>query len=277
MYGILLIAIAEFFAEASLTIGKYEAGKKKESLYAMGFLSGIWATAFLALFGLWQGDFHFSLESLPTFTVRVILEIVLLFTTLNAILAADRSTFSFLRTFTIPLLLAVDFALGYVLTIEQVFGVSLLAIAILLLYLNHGLSRRGKMLSIISAVVAVGTITLYKYNITHYNSVAAEQTYLHLILLIAIIVAAWVRVRENVFRTLFQPVLLFQSVLAGIAAVFMSFAFVFAPASVIMAAKRSFEILAAMLFGRTYFHEKHVLLKLGCAILVALGITLLVL
>lgn len=277
MLGVFLIAIAELFAEASTSIGKYEVAKKKESLYAMGFLSSIWATVFLVAIGYYQGDFHFALASLPTFALRSVLEVVLVFVTLNAILTADRSTFTFLRTLTIPLLLVADFLLGYTLTVMQVLGVSLMAVAIILLYFNHGMSRRGKMLSVLSAILAVGTITLYKYNITHYNSVAAEQAYLHAIVLVALVIAAWVRVRENVFRSLVKPIMLVQSLLAGVATVFLSFAFLFAPASVIMAAKRSFEVLAAILFGQTYFKEKHVLLKLTAFVLVAAGVTLLVL
>ncbi len=276
MIGILLIAISELFAEASTSIGKYEAAKKKESLYAMGFLSSIWATVFLVAYGVYQGEFYFAMASLPTFALRAGLEIILVFVSLNAILTADRSTFTFLRTLTIPLLLVADFMLGYTLTVMQVLGVSLMAVAIILLYFNHGMSRRGKMLSVLSATLAVGTVTLYKYNITYYNSVAAEQAYLHAIVLVVLIIAAWVRVRENVFRSLVKPILLAQSLLAGIATVFMSFAFLFAPASVIMAAKRAFEVLAAILFGQTYFKEKHVLLKLTAFTLVATGVTLLV-
>ena len=44
-----------------------------------------------------------------------------------------------------------------------------------------------------------------------------------------------------------------------------------------MAAKRAFEVLAAILFGKTYFKEKHVLLKLIAFTLVASGVALLVL
>lgn len=276
MLGIILIAVGELFAEASATIGRYEVKHRKETLYAMGFLSGFWATVFLIIYSLTWGEFRFSMESLPTFGLRLVLEIALLLVSLRAMVAADRSTFAFLRTFTIPLLLVADIALGYVLSIYEIMGVSLIVIALLILLLNHGLSRRGKILSLLSALTAVGTITLYKYNITHYNSVEAEQTLAHIGLLIVIFALARWHTGEDVTRHLFKPVFFAQSFFAGIATVLMSFAFLFAPASVITAVKRSLEILGAIVSGRTYFHEKHVALKLLACVLVAGGITLMV-
>lgn len=276
MLGIVLIAVGELFAEASATIGRYEVKHRKETLYSMGFLSGFWATVFLLIYSLTWGEFRFAWESLPTFGLRLILETILLFFTLQATITADRSTFAFLRTFTIPLLLVVDIALGYAISIPQIFGISLIVIALLILLLNHGLSRRGKILSLLSALTAVATISLYKYNITNFNSVEADQALTHIFLLIVIVIAAKVHTDENVTRQMFRPLFFAQSLLAGVATVLMSFAFLFAPASVIMAVKRSLEILGAIVSGRTYFHEKHVLLKLLACALVAGGITLMV-
>lgn len=276
MLGIILIAVAELFAEASASIGRYEVKHRKETLYAMGFLTGFWATVFLIIFSLTLGEFRFSYESLPTFGLRLVLEAILMFVTLHAMIAADRSTFTFLRTFTIPLLLVTDIALGYALSMDQILGVSLIVIALLILLLNHGLSRRGKLLSLASAITAVGTLTLYKYDITHFNSVEAEQALTHVFLLIVIVVAAKLQTGEDVTRHMFRPVFFAQSLLAGVATMLFSFAFLFAPASVITAVKRSLEILGAIVSGRAYFHEKHVALKLLACALVAGGIALMV-
>lgn len=272
MLGIALIALAECFSEASTLIGRYEVKHKKESLYAMGFLSGFWAAVFLVIYGLLWGEFRFSLESLPTFGLRLLLEATLMFVSLHAIIAADRSTFAFLRTFTIPLLLATDVFLGYVITANEIVGISLIVIALLMLFLNHGLSRRGKLLSFISALLAVATTTLYKYNITNFNSVEAEQLITHVTLLALLVIVARRQTGENITRHLFRPLFFTQSLLAGVATVLISFAFLFAPASIIMAAKRSFEVFGAILGGRTYFREKHILLKLLAFALVAVGI-----
>jgi len=275
MIGIGLVFIGEFFQELGTSLAKYEFAHKKESLYAIGFLNGLWATLFFILWGVFGGgEFVFSTASLPTFIPRALLEIAMQFVTIQAVITAERSTFTFLRIFTIPLLLVVDLVLLYPIAFEQIVGICIIVAALIILLLNHGLSRRGKMLSLASGVIAVITISLYKYDITHYNSVIAEQTIIHLILLCAMVVTAEVRLKENVFRCLLNPMLLLQSLVAGIAGVLLSVALVFAPASIIMAAKRSFEILGAIVSGRAYFHEKNVALKLFACALIALGLSL---
>lgn len=275
MIGITLVALAEFFAEFSVSIGKYEVAHKRETLFAMGFLNALWATIFMAVIGVASGSaFVFSLESLPTFLLRAVLETILMFVTLSALIAADRTTFSFLRIITIPLLLATDLWIGYAVSITEMAGISLIVVALVFLLLNHGLSRRGKMLSLASAIIAVATISLYKYNITHYNSVAAEQTLMHFLMLVAMVLGGAVYARENVLRYLLHPVFLAQSIAAGIANVLLSFGFAFGHPSVIMAAKRSFEIGVSVISGKAYFHEKHILIKSISLVLIAGGIVL---
>jgi len=276
MIGIVLIAVGELFSQISTSIGKYEVAHKKESLYAMGFLHSVWTALFLLLMvTFWRGEFVFSLASLPTFIARALLEVTLVFVALHAVLKADRSTFSFLRVLTIPFLLIVDVALGYNISTNQMLGISAIVIALLFLFMNHGLSRKGKLLSIASALLAVGTISLYKYNITNFNSVEGEQIVMHTIILLTIIFTAWIKGHENVFKTLAQKVFIFQSLTAGLASVFMSFAYLFAPASIITTTKRSLEILYSMIFGRSYFHEKHFGIKISALVLTVFGIWML--
>lgn len=273
MFGIILIAAAGVFEETGTVIGKYQVAHKKESLYAMGFLSSIWAAALLLLFS-WFGEapFIFSFESLPFFVSRVVLEVLLLFVSLNALLDADRSTFSFLRVLTIPLLLSVDIALGYSLSLPQIAGISFIVMALLFLFFNHSLGRKGKLLSLLSAILAVATISLYKYDITHYNSVVAEQSLTYMVLLVVLVGTAWWKRGENLFSYLTKPLFLLQSLASGIAGLIVSFAFLFAPASIIMAARRSIEVLASIVSGRAYFHEKHPIVKLVCFLLVCSGL-----
>ncbi|HWO07329.1 MAG TPA: hypothetical protein VNM40_01970 [Candidatus Paceibacterota bacterium] len=274
MFGVVLIGVAQLFAEVSTSLGKYEIERKHESVYRMGFLHAFWATFFLIGIAIYTGNWIFSLASLPTFTARVILEIVLAIVNVHAVVSADRSTFAFLRTLTIPLLLAVDVALGYSISLAQMAGISAMVVGFTLLTLNHGLSRTGKILSLFSALIPVGTLTLYKYNITHFNSVEAEQAILHVVLVAALVIVAWVRTGENLFTHLFRPSYVLQSVAAGIATVLLSYAYLYAPASIITAGKRGFEILGAIAFGRAVFKEKHVLIKfVSCAIIVG-GIVL---
>ena len=275
MLGILLIGVAELAIQLSASISKYEAAHKRESIYAIGFLTWFWTTLFLLAWGtIGPGEFYFSIASLPTFTLRALLEVAMMFVTIKALIAADRSTFSFLRTLTLPLILIVDIALGYSITPAQFAGIAIIIFGSLLLATRNGLSRRGKILSLLSAILAVATVSLFKYNITHYNSVEAEQFFIHLLMILVLIITAYIEKRENLFRHLLQPVFLGQSILAGIGGVLMSFAYIYAAASVITAAKRSFEILFSIIVGRAYFHEHHIVVKLLAGALVIFGVVL---
>lgn len=278
MSALLLVLVAAFFVELSTSIGKEEVASKKETLYAVAFLGGIWTTAILIGLTIFSSEsFIFSLQSLPTFTLRAILEIALLFVSITAIQQADRSTFAFLRMLTIPLLLLTELSIGYALTGPQIAGICLVMTIPLFLMNRKGMSPRGKIFSILSAVLAVGTISLYKYNIEHYNSVEAEQAVMHILLLTIIILTAWIRGHENVFRYLTHPRCLVQSFSAGVASVCMSFAYALAPGAIVVALKRSFELLGSLVSGKLYFHEKRLGVKAFAFVVAVLGIALITL
>ncbi len=278
MSALLLVFVAAFFIELSTSIGKEELASKKETLYAVAFLGGIWTTVMLISVALINSSpLVFSLQSLPTFGLRALLEIALVFISISAIHQADRSTFAFLRMLTIPLLLGVDLALGYTLSPLQSIGMFFIMTVPFYLFQMKGMSKKGKILSLTSALLAVGTISLYKFNITHFNSVEAEQAVMHVILLTTIILTAWIRGHENVFRYLTHPLCIVQSLSAGIAGVCMSFAYAFAPASLVVALKRSFELLVSLISGNIIFHEKRLGVKALAFLVVLLGIALITL
>lgn len=108
MFGVLITAIAASFEEIGSSIGKAKINSCQASCYTVGFLNLIGGTVLIATIGLIRDSFVFSLESLPTFIPRLILEMILMDLTMRALARADRSTFGFIRTTTIPLLL-VDF------------------------------------------------------------------------------------------------------------------------------------------------------------------------
>jgi len=277
MIGVILTAISNIFGEIRTSIGKYEIEHSKESLYAMGFLNSIWVFVFLLILGYFrEGGFIFSLESLPTFLIKAVLEVVIILISINAIVKADRSTFSFIRTLTIPLLLVVDIILGYNITLTQIIGVSMVVIALLFLFTNHGLSKEGKLLTLSGSILSVITLSLYKYNITHYNSVEAEQTLTFLIIIVTLVVIAWIHKKENLFKYLTHKTFMMQSIASGLSGSFISFAFLFAPASIITTSNRSFEIITSMISGRAVFHEKHIVIKIIALALIITGIILVV-
>jgi len=276
MTGIVLVALGQIFAETSISFGKSEVKKKEESIYAFGFLQAIWSAIFLLVIGIFIRDnFVFTLASLPTFLSRAGIEMVLVFISIHAIIEAERSTFAFIHTLTIPLLLVVDTYLGYSFTTKQLLGISAIVIAFIFLLLNHGLSKKGKILSLASSVMAVGTISLYKYNITHFNSVEAEQALMLIIVILTLAIAAWFKNRENLFKEILEPKFFLQSASSGVAHVLVSFAYLFAQASIIVTAKRSFEILLSLVSGKSYFHEKHILIKIVASAIIVVGLILL--
>ncbi len=269
------MALGEIATQIAASMGKYEASRKHEDYFVLAFTSLCWSTPFLILWGLvGPGTFVFSIESLPTFALRSLLEIGVLYTGVHALVSADRSTFSFLRTLSIPLLLFADVSLGYAIENSEIIGILCIIAGSLLLVSRGGLSHRGKGYALLSALLAVGTISLFKYDITYYNSIEAEQGLTHLILLCVVALSAYALKKENVFRALTKPRLFSQSLVAGVGAVLMSFAYLFAAASVITTIKRSVEIVGSIALGHAYFHEHHILLKLTVSLLMIGGIAL---
>lgn len=276
MVGVILTSIGTFFEEISLSIGKVKMNNHEESPYTMAFLNLIWGAILILVIGFARkSDFLFSLASLPTFSIRALLEILQLYITVLATAEADRSTFSFIRVLTIPLLLGVDLFLGYFIGLKQFIGIGFILSAFILLLLNNGINKKGTMLVIFTAINAVITLSLFKYNITHYNSIESEQLLIYLILIIFFFVFAKYITKENPLRFLQKPVFFAQSLAQGIGSALDSFAFGFGPASIILAAKRSSAILWATVSGNVYFKEKGLFLKLTLFSLFATGLILL--
>ncbi len=276
MMGLLLVLVATLFGEASASIGKDEIKKQKESVYTFGFLSLFFGWVFIVLFGLIKGSFIFSLDSLPTFSARVILEIFQITVTIFAVRVADRSTMGFLRIITIPLLLLVDIFIGYSIYPAQIFGMLLIVISLIILFMNHGIKKSGVALVVISAVNAVITTSLYKYDITNFNSVEAEQGLISFILMVYLFLMAFFVEKEDPIKFFKKPIFFTQSLLGGVSGAIISFAYMFAPASIIMTGKRASSILWSILSGSVYFHEKHFVLKILSFILILVGLILLV-
>lgn len=276
MVGIVLAGIGNFFAEIAESIGKKEGHDKVASVHTLSFISLFFGAIFIVTLGVIRGNLIFSLASLPTFIPRAFLEILQAYATTRALIEADRGDFGFVKSLTIPLLLVIDLSLGYTLTAPQIAGMALILIAVstLLLYERH--TVRGLFWLIISAVNASITISLYKYNISNFNSVEAEQSLIIFILLIYFFFAAKYFASENPLWFLRRKIFLAHSFSAGISHVANSFAYLFASPSVIAAAIRSFAVLFALLSGKLYFHEKYIVLRSAVFILVLVGLVLLV-
>lgn len=277
MIGPILAIIAMFFSEIGISVGKAGVRDHRESIYTMGFLNLLWGTLVLFAIAFLRQEFIFSYESLPTFGIRMLLEIAQAHVGILAIVKADRSTAGFLMIITIPLLLIIDTALGYTVEPIQSAGIAIIVIALVFLLMNHGIRMKGIWYVLFAAVNAAATISLYKYNITNFNSVEAEQGFSMIILMIYFLAMALFVARENPLQLLKQPRFLAQSFSMGVGTVFVSFAYLFAPASIITTAKRSAAILWATMSGNLYFHEKKLVVKVVSFIFIAVGLVFLVL
>jgi drug/metabolite transporter (DMT)-like permease len=276
MFGILLASLGTLFEEAGSSLGKVKNLAREQTIYTMGFLQTFGGLMVFALFWLWNRQtFLFSAASLPTFIPRVILEIVQAHVTMIAIAKADRSTFGFVRVITIPLLLAADILLGYHIQNLQIVGICFMITALLIVFTNHGIQKKAIGYVLFSGINAAVTLSLYKYNISHFNSVVAEQMIVYVALVVYFLAAAWLVAKENPLRFLTRPAFFAQAATLGAGSLVGSFAFMYAPASIILAAMRSSTIFWTTVSGRIYFKEQHILIKLFTFALLLTGLILL--
>lgn len=275
MLTLVLVLSATFFEEVSSASTKKGISDRRESIYTAGFLNLFFVTLFFLALILYSGNFVFSLESLPVFGPRIILEFAILTIGLKAIALADRTTFSFIHSGTIPLLLAIDIFLGYAISPGQLAGILLFSATIMVLAFSKGIDKRGAYHVAVLTVGAAATLSLFKYDITHYNSLEAEQFMANLILLIYLFFYNLLVLKENSFHAFRKVGFFAQSFTAGLATVLVSFAYLYGAASVITALKRIGEVSWSLLSGRIYFQEKHILVKLFLVLMLGLSVVLL--
>lgn len=276
MFGIILTSIGAFFDEISSSFGKWEVLHKEENIYTFGFLNMFWVLIIFIILAIVRDNFIFNPQSIPLFIILIILQIAQVYSSLHAIVEADRSTLGFLMIGTVPLLLIVDMILGYEINILSIIGIILIVLAILILFINHGIRKKGIGYVAFSTINAVATISIFKYCITYYNSVEAQEIITSFILLTFLFIMSIWKFKENPLLFLFKKKFLIHSLSKGLGGVIMSIAYVYAPASVITGGRRSFSLLWSIVSGNKYFHEKHLLIKAFSFVLVILGLIFLV-
>jgi hypothetical protein len=274
MLAVLLLLTSAFATEVSNSLGKKSVFERRENVYDLVFLSLFWGLIFLLATLGFGAVWHFDPASLPFFIPRVLLEIGLAYISAEAIILADRTTVGFLRLLTIPLLLVVDLSLGYHITQLQVFGIALMFIALVMAFHHNPAGRRGAWIAALSGVLATAAVSLFKYDITHFNSVVAEQSLSIGAILIFFGLMSYRQRHKSPFRLLFRPVTGTQSLANGVAVVLESFAMSLVPASVMITLKRSFALMWAIIFGGAYFHEHSIKRKASSGILMVVSIVL---
>ncbi len=277
MFGFLLAIASSLLSESSLSIGKKEMNNKKEDIFSFIFL-GLFFNfiIFLCLALIKPNGFIFSLNSLPTFGWRLILEIIQVYLAAAGIALADRTTYGITRVISIPLLLMVDVFLGYTLNLNQIIGIGILITGMIIALTDKTVNKKGLPILILSALNAVITISLYKYNITHFNSFVGEQLIMSGGLLLLVTSYIIFKEKNNPFKMLLKKKLFSQSFLEGAAGVVASLAYTFLPASVILAITRAASVFWATIFGKFYFKEKNILHKAVIVLIIIIGFMFLI-
>jgi hypothetical protein len=273
MWGVLLTGIGTFFEEVGTSLGKTQVSERRYGIYSLGWIqSSASALFFLILSLVHRQAFYFSAASIPFFGLRILLEVTLAHLSCLAVIKAERSTFSFIRTGTIPLLLIIDAWGGYRFTLFQIIGIGIIITTLGLFFLTRTLNSNGAGLTILCTILAAATISLYKYTITHYNSVAADQLLISIPIILYFSYSALFRAHERPWHFLTQPQVIVQVACGAITGLAGNYAYVFAPASVIVAARRSTAVLWSIISGKMYFKEQKILFKLGIVVLLSIGI-----
>ncbi len=260
MIGTLLILCGGFFEEVSYTLGKSKILKRQENLYTFGFLQMVWALVIMLAILFWRNSFVFMLASLPTLSIRIILELAQTYSSLHALKDASRSTLGFLMTLTIPILLGIDLFMGYNITPFQVWAIILLTFTLLLLSFEGALDRKGIYYVLFSSINAAITMTLFKYDVTHFNSPEVEQTIVFSFMILFLFFLAK-REGENPIAFIFKKGFFVQSASHGVSMTLNTFALSLLAPSVFAALKRVFITLSSIISGYFYFHEKHIVIK----------------
>jgi hypothetical protein len=274
MYPLLLILIGSSLIETTIVIGKKAISKHQETFYQLGFLQSFYQVIFFFVFSLFGQKFVFNFQSLPTFSLRIIFEILQLELSLRAIVKADRSTYSFFKAITIPLLLMVDLFLGYKISLNQIFGIVVIVISLFLLQRQNTTNKKGLIFVIAAALNAVITISLFKYDTTRFNSIAAEQS---IILIILMGYLGWkikTKDHRSLFKTMFDRPFQLQSIINGLGSSVLSFAYMFGTASVITTFQRTADVFCSILSGKMFFKEKGFINKLFLLILISASLIL---
>ncbi len=273
--AIILLISASILSEVAGSIGKVAIGRKMETAFSMSFLNMLWAFGIFGATLLVRPDaWHFSLASIPLLLIRFVLECLQVYWSGEAVALASRGTFGLVRSLTIPFVLLADILLGYTLDAYQLLGIGIVFLTLVVLASIGDLERKGIGFVLLSAVNAAITISIFKFSITHYNSIPTEQFLITGGLLTFVYIMAR-RDGEYPLRLFRQPMLAGQSAAFGTGSLLAALAYQWLPASIATTFSRALDVIWSIVFGKAYFKEAHLATKLiGCAIIVV-GLVLL--
>lgn len=255
MFGVLLAFSGNFFGELSSSFGKRLLEKKELSMYLYGAINYFFITSIFGVIAYVEKEPLILGSGIGLLLVRIIFEIIQSEVQLRALQFASRTTFGFLRTLTIPLLLLVDLVLGYTMSFTQVVGIAIVTLSLLFMFSGIRLREKGFYFTLFSALNSVITISIYKYDITHFRPVAVEGFYVTLFLATYFILRSFILHGRNIFVSLRHPKFIVSAMGSSLATVFVSFAYQYGPASLVLAMVRASALFWSFIAGAVYFRE----------------------
>jgi hypothetical protein len=273
MFAGILVFIGHFFEELSATASKHAFSVRIFSYTLYGFLSHVLSAFFFGTYVWVNGNtFHYNLDALPLFAIRLVTEIIQCEIIYRALVQSERTTFGFARVLTIPILLLFDLAMGYTLSAPQMLGIAGISLASLAYFGIDHKKGDGVHLAVISALLSAVNIAVYKYDITHYNQAMVVQFYMatSVAFFYAIRVAFSVYDRALLVKLREHPLLGLTLLGQSAATLLISLAYTMAPASLILAISRASAVVWSLISGVFLFHEHKVIRKaFVCAVLAA--------
>jgi hypothetical protein len=277
MTALFIILFSTLSQEVADSFGKKAAARRQASAYGLAFLGFFWVAVFMAGSLLVGAEFRLQAASLPTLVPRIVLECAIAYLSAVSVIRMERSAMGFLRLLTIPLLLATDLIMGYRITVWEMLGIGLLLAGMAWVFSRSRGSRKGGGYVVLLALVGVATASLYKYDITHFNSIAGEQLVVALSVMLFFSVVARLKGLPQPIRLVAKPLTGTQSLAGGLAFAVESFAYMYAAPSVIVSIKRGLALLWSIAFGHKWFNERGLAVKLRAASIAVAGLVLLAL
>ena len=268
MLGIIFVTISAFLSEIASSTGKWAIKHHWEHPAVMGLLNNVWTTGYFLLIALvTPNSIVIVPASIPFLILLLVDYLIQTGATLTAIGRASRSTFSLLRTLTIPILACIDALTRTDVAPEKFFAMACMFLIAVWLYRNHGIEKSGAWLSVFTAVNAAFGIALTKYIFDMGTSVVA----VHLIYgcITSVMLLVWSKQDRASISRKHWKFIAYQSAAFGLGSVFGGYALTFAPASIVTAASRSLDVLFSIIFGHAIFKERHIKEK----VIGAIGIT----
>lgn len=279
MFAGILVFIGHFFEEISSSASKFAFKERVFSYTMYGFLAHVVAAGFFAVMVMFEAKpFAYNTAALPLFGIRLIAELIQCEIVYRAIVKSDRSTFGFARILTIPLLLVVDIMLGYNISNGQLAGIGIIAAALLAYFGAGHVKGKGLYLTLLSSVLSVVTISLFKYDVSHYNTPGVVQ----FVASSAVAIIYGVRVlsskhdRKLLGHMKDHPFLGLTLLAQAASSALISYAYALAPASLVLALSRASAVIWSLISGVLYFHEHKVVRKAFVCAVLAVGLLVMV-